>query len=275
MSPRRGPQAPDRPQSGPPEPFRAVESHETPSLIGRLRAYFLTGVIVTAPISITIYLVWKFLTFLDTHVAGLLPARYNPENYLPFSLPGLGLLLVLAFFTLVGMLTAGLAGRTLVRLGERLLSRMPVVRGVYGTLKQIFETVLAQKSRSFREVVLVEYPRRGVGAIGFVTGPTSGEIQAYSGEELVNVFVPTTPNPTSGFLLFVPKSELIHLDMSVEDGIKMVISGGIVGPPSEEQEEAREASARAKVFDRARPLEQPEQDAQSAAARVMEAGVEP
>jgi uncharacterized membrane protein len=275
MSPRPGPQAPDRPQSGPPEPFRAVESYETPSLIGRLRAYFLTGVIVTAPISITIFLVWKFLTFLDTHVAGLLPARYNPENYLPFSLPGLGLLLVLAFLTLVGMLTAGLAGRTLVRLGERLLSRMPVVRGVYGTLKQIFETVLAQKSRSFREVVLVEYPRRGVGAIGFVTGPTRGEIQACSGEELVNVFVPTTPNPTSGFLLFVAKSELIHLDMSVEDGIKMVISGGIVGPPAEEQEEAREASARAKVFDRARSFEQPEQDAQSAPARVLEAGVEP
>jgi uncharacterized membrane protein len=173
------------------------------------------------------------------------------------------------------MLTAGLAGRTLVRLGERLLSRMPVVRGVYGTLKQIFETVLAQKSRSFREVVLVEYPRRGVGAIGFVTGPTSGEIQACSGEELVNVFVPTTPNPTSGFLLFVPRSDLIHLDMSVEDGIKMVISGGIVGPPAGVQDDGREALARAKVFDRARPLEQPEQDAHSAPARVVETGVEP
>jgi uncharacterized membrane protein len=152
---------------------------------------------------------------------------------------------------------------------------MPVVRGVYGTLKQIFETVLAQKSRSFREVVLVEYPRQGVGAIGFVTGPTRGEIQAYSGDELVNVFVPTTPNPTSGFLLFVPKSDLIQLDMSVEDGIKMVISGGIVGPPAEEQKEARQALARAKVFNRARPLEQPEQDAQGTPARVMETGVEP
>ena len=118
------------------------------------------------------------MIFLDTHVAGLFPERYNPETYLPFSLPGLGLLVMLAFLTLVGMLTAGLAGRTLVRMGERLLSRMPVVRGVYGTLKQIFETVLAQSSRSFREVVLIEYPRRGVGAIGFVTGPTRGEIQA-------------------------------------------------------------------------------------------------
>ena len=120
-------------------------------------------------------------------------------------------------------------------MGERLLSRMPVVRSVYGTLKQIFETVLAQSSRSFREVVLIEYPRRGIGAIGFVTGPTRGEIQDQADEELVNVFLPTTPNPTSGFLLFVPRKDLIHLDMSIEDGIKMVISGGIVTPSEELQ----------------------------------------
>jgi uncharacterized membrane protein len=210
--------------------FRAGGLGSRPSLLARLRAYFLTGVIVTAPISITIFLVWQFVTFVDNQVGGLIPARYNPETYLPFSLPGLGLLLMLAFLTLVGMLTAGLAGRTLVRMGERLLSRMPVVRSVYGTLKQIFETVLAQSSRSFREVVLIEYPRHGIGAIGFVTGPTRGEIQARAEEELVNVFLPTTPNPTSGFLLFVPRKDLIHLDMSIEEGIKMVISGGIVAP---------------------------------------------
>jgi uncharacterized membrane protein len=209
---------------------RAGEPPHPASVLARLRAYFLTGVIVTAPFSITIYLVWQFLSFLDTRVEGLLPARYNPETYLPFSLPGVGLVVMVAFLTLVGMLTAGLAGRTLVRLGERLLSRMPVVRSVYSTLKQIFETVLAQSSRSFREVVLIEYPRRGLGAIGFVMGPTRGEIQARSEEELVNVFLPSTPNPTSGFLLFVPKKDLIRLDMSVEDGIKIVISGGIVEP---------------------------------------------
>jgi uncharacterized membrane protein len=209
----------------------------------RLRAYFLTGVIVTAPIGITILLVWQFITFLDTQVAGLLPERYNPETYLPFSVPGLGLLIMLAFLTFVGMFTAGLAGRTLVRTGERLLSRMPVVRSVYGTLKQIFETVLAQSSRSFREVVLVEYPRRGIAAIGFVTGPTRGEIQERAEEELVNVFLPTTPNPTSGFLLFVPKSDLIPLDMTIEEGIKMVISGGIVTPSAEEKEAAARALA--------------------------------
>jgi uncharacterized membrane protein len=275
MSPKRSQQSPDRPPSGqPPAGFRVVEPYEA-SLLGRLRAYFLTGVIVTAPISITIFLVWQFLTFLDTHVAGLLPARYNPETYLPFSLPGLGLLIMLAFLTLVGMLTAGLAGRTLVRLGERLLSRMPVIRGVYGTLKQIFETVLAQKSRSFREVVLIEYPRRGIGAIGFVTGPTRGEIQARTEEEMVNVFLPTTPNPTSGFLLFVPKNDLIHLDMTIEEGIKMVISGGIVTPSMEADLKAPGVLARPEAADRAGALEQAKEDAERVPARPVETAVEP
>jgi uncharacterized membrane protein len=234
MSPRRGKGREEQNDAR-----QRLDPIDRPSLWMRLRAYFLTGVIVTAPIGITILLVWQFITFLDTQVAGLLPDRYNPETYLPFSVPGLGLLITLAFLTFVGMFTAGLAGRTLVRTGERLLSRMPVVRSVYATLKQIFETVLAQSSRSFREVVLVEYPRRGVGAIAFVTGPTRGEIQERAEEELVNVFLPTTPNPTSGFLLFVPRKDLIPLDMTIEEGIKMVISGGIVTPSAEEQEAAR------------------------------------
>jgi uncharacterized membrane protein len=275
MSPKHEQAEQDQPQPEGLDPAATViEPFETPSLIGRLRAYFLTGVIVTAPITITIFLVWQFLTFLDTHVAGLLPARYNPETYLPFSLPGLGLLLMLAFLTLVGMLTAGFAGRTLVRIGERLLSRMPVVRSVYGTLKQIFETVLAQKSRSFREVVLVEYPRRGLGAIGFVTGPTRGEIQARSPEEMVNVFLPTTPNPTSGFLLFVPRKDLIPLDMTVEQGMKMVISGGIVGPAAEDTGEPGAALAGPEPDDRVVALEQPEQDAERAPARPLQTRVE-
>ncbi|MDX1540138.1 MAG: DUF502 domain-containing protein [Geminicoccaceae bacterium] len=218
-------------------------------LMARLRAYFLTGVIVTAPISITIFLVWQFVSFLDEQVQAVLPTRYNPETYLPFSVPGLGLLIMLAFLTFVGMLAAGFAGRTLVGLGERLLSRMPVVRSVYGTLKQIFETVLAQSSRSFREVVLIEYPRRGIGAIGFVTGPTRGEVQERAEDELVNVFLPTTPNPTSGFLLFVPRKDLVHLDMTIEEGIKLVISGGIV-TPSMEQAEAE----RARIAAQSEPL---------------------
>jgi uncharacterized membrane protein len=267
MVPHRGleepePEAPDASVGG----LRVGERALPPGGIARLRAYFLTGVIVTAPISITVFLVWQFLTFLDTQVEGLLPARYNPETYLPFSLPGVGLLIMLAFLTIVGMLTAGLAGRTLVRLGERLLARMPVVRSVYGTLKQIFETVLAQSSRSFREVVLIEYPRRGLGAIGFVTGPTRGEIQARSDEELVNVFLPTTPNPTSGFLLFVPKKDLIHLDMSIEDGIKLVISGGIVSPHQDVVIGALEPRSEGALVDQPRP--QAKGGAKPARARV-------
>jgi uncharacterized membrane protein len=275
MSPKH-----EQAEQGQPQPERlepaatVVEPFEHPSLPGRLRAYFLTGVIVTAPITITIFLVWQFLTFLDTHVAGLLPARYNPETYLPFSLPGLGLLLMLAFLTLVGMLTAGFAGRTLVRIGERLLSRMPVVRSVYGTLKQIFETVLAQKSRSFREVVLIEYPRRGLGAIGFVTGPTRGEVQARSPEEMVNVFLPTTPNPTSGFLLFVPKKDLVHLDMTVEEGMKMVISGGIVGPAADGADEPRGALSGPEPGDRVVALEEPEEETERTPARAVKGGVQ-
>jgi uncharacterized membrane protein len=232
MSPKSGQDQPGAEEGGAAAiaGFRLTEPPERPGLLTRLRAYFLTGVIVTAPIGITVFLVWQFITFLDDQVEKLLPAQYNPETYLPFSLPGLGLLITLAFLTLVGMLTAGFAGRSLIRLGERLLSRMPVVRSVYATLKQIFETVLAESSRSFREVVLVEYPRRGLAAIAFVTGPTTGEIQDKSDDELINVFLPTTPNPTSGFLLFVPKRDLIPLEMSIEDGMKLVISGGIVGP---------------------------------------------
>jgi uncharacterized membrane protein len=231
------------------------------SLSARLRAYFLAGVIVTAPIGITALLIWQFITFLDSQVGSLIPDRYNPESYLPFSVPGLGLLITIAFLTLVGFLAAGLAGRTLVRIGERLLSRMPVVRSVYGTLKQIFVTVLAQSSRSFREVVLIEYPRRGIGAIAFVTGSSQDENPSSAEDELVNVFLPTTPNPTSGFLLFVPRKDLVHLDMTVEEGIKLVISGGIVGPRIELH--TLEALAQ-----RARPEDLPEHFKPEEAPRV-------
>ncbi|MEO1090685.1 MAG: DUF502 domain-containing protein [Pseudomonadota bacterium] len=201
-----------------------------PGLVGRLRNYFFAGVIVVAPISITLFIVWQIVQVVDNNVAGLLPARYNPETYLPFSIPGLGVLLMFGLITLIGMAAAGYVGRTVMKLGERVLSRMPVIRSIYGTLKQIFETVLSHSSQSFREVVLLEYPRRDVWAIGFVTGSARGEIQERVEPRLVAVFLPTTPNPTSGFLLFVPREDVIRLRMSVEDGIKLVISGGIVAP---------------------------------------------
>ena len=197
----------------------------------RLRTYFLAGILVTAPISITFYLAWLFIAFVDRQVTPLIPEAYNPTTYLPFALPGLGLLIVVVFLILVGALTAGFLGRYVVRTGERLLAHMPVIRSLYGAVKQIFETVLAQQSKAFREAVLVEYPRRGVWAIAFITGRTEGEVQNLVEEETINIFLPTTPNPTSGFLLFVPKKELVPLAMSVEEAIKMVISGGIVTPP--------------------------------------------
>lgn len=197
----------------------------------RLRAYLLAGILVTAPISITFYLAWLFISFVDARVTPLIPPTYNPESYLPFSIPGLGVVVLLAALILIGMVTAGFVGRLLQRTSERLLARMPIIRTVYGAVKQILETVLAQQSNAFREAVLVEYPRRGIWAIAFITGRTEGEVQNLTAEETINIFLPTTPNPTSGFLLFVPKKDIVPLSMTVEEAIKMVISGGIVTPP--------------------------------------------
>jgi uncharacterized membrane protein len=208
-------------------------------MMGRLRAYFLAGILVTAPVAITLYLAWAVINLIDTAVSQLIPATYNPENYLPFSVPGLGVVIVLVALTLTGALTAGVIGRLVVRAGESVLARMPVVRGVYAATKQIMETVLANQSAAFREVVLLEYPRRGIWTIGFISGTTQGEVRDLTGEEVVNVFVPTTPNPTSGFLLFVPRTDLRVLEMTVEEGIKMVVSGGIVAPPDRRPVESR------------------------------------
>ncbi len=205
-----------------------------------MRGYFLAGLLVVAPIGITFWLSWLVLTFIDARVTPLIPEAYNPNTYVPFGIPGLGVLVLVLFITFVGVLTRVLLGRWIVRGGEHLLSRMPVVRTIYGATKQIVETVLAHQSDAFRQAVLFEYPRRGIWAVGFVTGKTLGEVQNMTEDEVVNVFLPTTPNPTSGFLLFLPRRELIELSMSVEDAIKMIISGGIVTPedlrPPEVQE---------------------------------------
>jgi uncharacterized membrane protein len=197
----------------------------------RMRAYLMTGILVVAPISITFYLAWIFIGFVDRQVTPLIPAAYNPETYLPFALPGLGLIVLIAGLILIGAATAGFFGRLWSRVSEQILARMPVIRNVHSAVKQILETVLAQQSNAFREAVLVEYPRRGIWAIAFITGRTEGEVQSITAEESINIFLPTTPNPTSGFLLFVPKKDLVPLTMGVEEAIKMVISGGIVTPP--------------------------------------------
>ena len=200
------------------------------SFLARFRSYFLAGILVTSPILITAYVTWMIITFIDNQVAGILPESLDFTKKLPHQIPGLGLIISIIAITFIGALTPGFIGRTLLKTGERVLDKMPVVRSIYGAIKQIMETVMSTNSESFREVVLVEYPRKGIWVIGFVTGETKGEVQTLNKEKLINVFIPTTPNPTSGFLLFLPKKDLIYMAMKVEDAVKMVISGGIVTP---------------------------------------------
>jgi len=202
-------------------------------LMGRLRAYFLAGILVTAPIAITVYIAWWFVSLIDGYIRPLIPSVYNPENYLPFSIPGIGVLVVIIAVTLIGAFAAGYVGRLVLGVGEGVVGRMPVVRSVYGGVKQIFETVLAKKSNAFREVVAIQYPRPGVWSLGFITGSAHPEVQvklAGEADDIVNVFIPCAP-PTAGYLAMVPRRDVTVLNMTVEDGLKLVMSGGIVVPP--------------------------------------------
>ena len=219
-------------------------------LIARLRGYFLAGLLAVAPIGFTLWLCWVLLEFVDSRVTPLIPEAYNPNTYLntylPHGIPGLGLIVLVIVLIIVGALTRIFLGRWLVRTSEKILNRMPFVRSIYSATKQIAETVLKRQSDAFRQVVLFEYPRRGSWAIGFVTGTTRGEVQELTEDDVVNVFLPTTPNPTSGYLLFLPRRELMPLSMSVEEGIKMIISGGIVTPPDRrtpEQKKIKQVAA--------------------------------
>lgn len=199
----------------------------------RLRNYFLTGFIVCAPLAITAYLAWSFIGWVDSWVKPYIPARYSPDTYLPFAVPGFGLIVAVFLITMIGFLTANFVGRTIVGLGEDLLDRMPLVRGVYRSLKQIFETILSNKGDMFSQVGLVEYPRKDVWSLVFVAGEKQTEINFKldkDGDPLVAVFMPCTPNPTTGFLMYVRKSEIVMLDMTIEDGAKLIVSAGLVAP---------------------------------------------
>lgn len=198
--------------------------------MARLRNYFLTGLLVAGPAAITVYITWSLISWVDSWVKPYLPSAYNPDNYLPFSIPGYGLIVALFVITLIGFLTANIVGRTLFGWSEHMLQRMPVVRNIYRGLKQIFSSVLAERGTSFQKAVLLQFPREGIWTIGLVAAPTRGEVarRLPEGDDLLTVYVPTTPNPTGGYLLFVRSSEVILLDMSVEDAAKLVISFGLV-----------------------------------------------
>ncbi len=210
-------------------------------MLARFRAYFLAGVLISAPIYVTASIAVWIVDFIDETILPLIPIAYNPDIWLqqklslPFSIPGFGVIILIIALTILGAITAGFAGRALVRIGERILNHMPIIRTVYGGSKQILETVLQNQSEAFNQAVLIEYPRKDLWAIGFITSDTKGEILNIlrgknNNQKMVNVFLPTTPNPTSGFLLFVPLKDISILDMKVEDAIKLIISAGIVSP---------------------------------------------
>ncbi len=217
-------------------PFDEDKKNRRPGLLSGLRASFLTGIVVIAPVGLTIWLIWTVIGWIDGFVLPLVPHNLRPEQYIGINLRGVGLIFFLVFTVFVGWVAKGLIGRSLIRTAEGLVDRMPVVRSIYSGIKQISETVFAQADRSFEKACLIQYPRKGIWAIGFISTVARGEVsdRAETGGRLMSVFVPTTPNPTSGFLLFFPEEDVIELDMSVEDAAKLVISAGLVYPNSKD-----------------------------------------
>ncbi len=209
----------------------------------KIRGYILAGIMVTAPISITLYLTYAFLLFIDSRVKGVMSSLKINHDTLAYTIPGIGILIAILFFIIVGWFATNFLGKLLYKAAEYIVHKMPGVRAIYGAIKQIVETVLATQSQAFRKVVLIEYPRKGIWSLGFLTGTTKGEVQTNVNSETVNVFVPTTPNPTSGFLLFFPKKDVVELDMSVEEGIKMVVSAGIITPPKKSDKKIQTISS--------------------------------
>lgn len=216
-----------------PEPPR-----RRPGLFANLRASFFTGIVVIAPIGLTVYLIWTVMGWIDAVVLPLVPDVWKPEQYIGINLRGVGLIFFLIFTVIVGWVAKGLIGRSFIAWAEGLLDQLPVVRSIYAGLKQIAETVFAQQDTSFDKACLIEYPRKGIWAIGFISTTAKGEVNriAATEDQLMSVFLPTTPNPTSGFLLFVPKRDVTELRMTVEDAAKLVISAGLVYPTEKSAE---------------------------------------
>ncbi len=201
------------------------------TFIQRTRANFFTGLILVLPVGITFYLVWATVTFIDDIIVPWLPKQLTPNGVFAQNVPGFGVLFFLIVLTIIGALAKGFLGRQIIRLGESLVSKTPIIRTIYKAIKQIAETVLNQNNQSFQKACLIEYPRPGIWAIAFVSVNATGEVpKKVKKGNLITLFVPTTPNPTSGFLLFLPEKDVIYLDMTVEDAAKLVISAGLVVP---------------------------------------------
>jgi uncharacterized membrane protein len=214
-------------------------------IAARIRNYFLTGLVVAGPVLITAYLTWAFVTWVDDLVRPFIPAAYRPETYLPVKIPGTGLVIAFVALTLLGFLTANLVGRTLVELGESLLGRMPIVRPIYKSLKQIFETLFSKSGSSFRKVGLVEFPAPGMWSLVFISQPPSAEVSARlpDGEEHVSAFMPCTPNPTTGFFFYLPKRDIVELDITVESAATLLMSAGMVQPNGNSEQKRLSALA--------------------------------
>ena len=196
-----------------------------PSFVARLRNYFITGIIVLVPIGFTLYLT----IFLVSISSNLIPAEINPNNYMPFSIPGLEIALSIIFITLIGFISLSFIGKRILKLINDLLKKIPFLRTIYSAITQMTETFANKKGKK-KSVVLVQYPREGIWAVGFATKENKGEISKKTNDNLVNVFVPTTPNPTSGFLLMFPKKDVIYLDMNFEEASKFIVSAGTSNP---------------------------------------------
>ena len=214
-------------------PLGAVK--QQPGAMSRIRNYFLTGLIVAGPIAVTLWLIWWFVTWVDNLVRPVIPVAYRPETYLPIDVPGFGLIIVFLALTLLGFLTANLVGSRLVGFGESILSRMPIVRPIYRTTKQIFQTLFSSSESGFRGVGLVEFPAPGMWSLVFLTQPPSAMIAAkLPASEHVSAFLPCTPNPTTGFFFYVPRRDVIDLDITVEQAMSLLVSAGIIQPGVED-----------------------------------------
>jgi uncharacterized membrane protein len=201
------------------------------SLGVRLRTWFFTGLVIFGPVAVTVYIAWWLIDTVDNWVKPLVPARFWPDSYLPFHVPGFGVIIAIVGLTLLGFLAANIAGRTLVRIGEGLLDHTPVVRSIYKSVKQIFETVFSQSGTQFRKVGLVEFPVKGSWSIVFITAdPAVAVAGVLPPGEMTSVFLPCTPNPTTGFYFFIPTADVIELPMTPEDAVKLIVSAGVVQP---------------------------------------------